>query len=592
MKEKCEKRSPLQNLNGLPFHKRNSKNGSNLSSSANAVSGEHPKIRLNFSLSSNSSSSPSNSRFNLVKKSKTLSNLAKSEPNKPKVLSRSKENAVSRKPISQKREKNQSQSLPRREYGKNYRNPISISGRSSKLSSVRLKKGPHEFQAKMKNSRQNGSGKRSLELLGVSNSSNLNFPDNGTPVGRVDSLNFGSHDAVIRDSIYEGENGNCGSDAKTPPVEASLSPEINGHSHSKMLVVKSEATPVCYGAGHLISGVADNRKCRRRGSLRGGSEKVNLFDNERGDENTSSPIPLLAEGEVRWHLSPCKEGCEDSEIDYTNRLNQCRMVYDHDDSVGNVANKHRNRNVMLSPRKGAQIQGHLEPSRYDMVESLLVKSPSVSYSSSLSSGNNSKLSIGSLSSGNIIQTPDSETNVCVGRSRLDVHESSFVWPELDSTTESLEGVNLSRRDEMRDGSDLGFNLAEKVEKNVDSVSSWVSDSTMGNLSLSQMRISWHDGMLRCTSVETDEIDCCCILSDDDIGAGDRETCKGGIEIKENDSRVGNDLSPVLLDYEPCISTRGKKERDRTAAESICTDGGGLVASDDSDWTYFHDDGFK
>lgn len=66
---------------------------------------------------------------------------------------------------------------------------------------------------------------------------------------------------------------------KTPPVEASVSPDIQFPSDYKMIVSQSTEPPVCYAAGHLLSGVADKRKCRRRGSLRG-CEKVDLFNGE------------------------------------------------------------------------------------------------------------------------------------------------------------------------------------------------------------------------------------------------------------------------------------------------------------------------
>lgn len=58
--------------------------------------------------------------------------------------------------------------------------------------------------------------------------------------------------------------------------------------------------------------------------------------------------------------------------------------------------------------------------------------------------------------------------------------------------------------------------------------------------------------------------------------------------------MGNDgdLSPpIVLEYEPCISARGKEKlpqhRANTCAESICISGGDhLVMSSDSDWSYF------
>ncbi|KAI3459880.1 hypothetical protein Pfo_016543 [Paulownia fortunei] len=702
-KESCEKRSPLQDLNGIPIHKPNSKKRSNLSSSsAAAVSGEAPKGCLKFLLSSNtcsSSSSPSSSRTHLDKKSKTFSKIANNEPKKStadtsKVLPRSKENEIPTKSFPQRSKRNRPQSLTQRQYSKSNAKSLYKNGQRSKLSSVqgnpvnKLKKGSEEFRAKMKNSQENGSVEQPFELLGVANGSNLNCAEIRTPVGKVasgsclDSVNFSDHKTVIEDSIYMRANGNSATAVKTPPVEASLSPEIQCQSHSKILVLKSAATPVCYGAGHLVSGVTDKRKCRRRGSLKGGCDKANLFDDEMSDGNVTNDlpdisIPLLAEASVRWLLSPCDEGHEDQRSDSINKIDQCKIVCDNasgtldllsspsilcgnasdllcadssysgSGSVGNAANNMRSRNVILSPRKATEFQQDLEPSNNNMDEFLFATSPNAAYScNGISSregkhfsnhliGDNSTLSIGSLNSGNMIQTPnsDSSSEVCVGRSRLEEHHSNFVRSELDSITETLNRVNLSPRNEMSmwDTPGLGFHFADMasppssddlniLQKNVDSVSSWVSNTTLDNFALSQMRISWRDG-LASRIVETDEFDCCCFLSDEEIDADgsaggqlmlyppteageDKETYLGSnsaqrsypgvesVENNDNDLRIDNDLSPMLLDYEPCVSTREKEKssphRPNTCAESICTDGGGLVASNDSDWTYCHE----
>ncbi|KAL0368728.1 UNVERIFIED_CONTAM: hypothetical protein Scaly_1091700 [Sesamum calycinum] len=650
-KHRDEKRSPLQDLNGLPIHKSNS---SNPSVSIEAPKGAH-----------------------LGKKPRTLSRITsyaakKSAADTSKLLPRSKENEVPRKQSSQKSNRNQPQTGSQRRFWRNNGRPVHENGQNSKLSSVhgnpvnKLSKGSGEFQAKMKKSQGNGTGKLPFELLGVANCSNLNSAEDCTPVGKglgldSDSISFADHEPVIEDSVYERGDRNSANAVKTPPVEASLSPEIQSHSRSKLLVLKSAATPVCYGAGHLISGVTDKRKCRRRGSLKGGSEKINLFG-EKSEEVVNdlqdSPIPLLAEASVRWLLSPCDEDRDNEGSDSTNRLDQCRTMYDNDlgrltlltsssklcgdashllcadssynDSGGidNMANKRRNRNVILSPIKDSESQGVLEPSHDKVDELLLAISPSATYSGhgissreGKSSGDNvigdtSVLCIDSLSSGNVIQTPNSDLS-SGGR----VH-GNLVLSELDSMTDALNRMELSPGSEMStwEAPCLGFHFADmaappssielsQLPEDVDSVSSWMLDSTLDNMAVSQMRISWRDG-LASRIQETDEFDWCC-LSEEDVDAdgchGEQVTLhqpiksgedkeiylssncggKSYLEAKsgedeENDPGIDIDISPMLSEYEPCISARGKKRlsshRPNICAESICTNGGGLVAS--------------
>ncbi|KAL7127989.1 hypothetical protein ABFS83_14G285700 [Erythranthe nasuta] len=587
--ESSEKRSPLQNLNGFSYLKNNSKKKSNLSSSSSsaaAASGKllAPKNCLSFLLSSNSSSSSSSSTTHLDKKLKTFPKSANNEPKK-KLRSRSKENEIPKKPFSQKPRSNPPQTLTHSKNSENKANPIYKNAQRSKLSSLqnnrvtKLKKGSEQFRAKTKNSQENGS----IELLGVANSISLNC----TPVGKLGS--GPGLRSVIEDSKDERANNNSAATVKTPPVEASLSPEIQNQSHSKILVLNSAATPVCYGAGHLISGVTDKRKCRRRGSLKGGSEKVNLFEDEKDltDDLLRDPsIPLLAEASVRWLLSPCNEGS-----DCKNKADECRMACDIDSGAS--------LDVIISSPSG------LCGNASDFVCSESRYSGSGSIGNLVDEGRNwnknkdgllsanSTRSTVSLSSRNIVETPNSDfiADVCNGkRSRLEKHQTDdFVLSELDSIRETLDMVKLSPRSEVSMWGPPSYNGINRHQENMDSVSSWVSnDATLlDNLALSRIKISWRDDELASGIVETntDELDFCRCLSDED----EKTYLGGGIENKENGPRVDNDLSPMILDYEPRISARGKEEsvmeKRSVYAESISTDGGGLVASDDSNWTY-------
>ena len=78
----------------------------------------------------------------------------------------------------------------------------------------------------------------------------------------------------------------------TPPVQASISPEITCGSNA-------EPTPACFAAGHVITGVHDRRKCRPRGILTVG-EGCGFSDASK----ISSVVPPVAEASIQWLSSP------------------------------------------------------------------------------------------------------------------------------------------------------------------------------------------------------------------------------------------------------------------------------------------------
>uniref|UniRef100_A0A7N0TFX0 Uncharacterized protein n=1 Tax=Kalanchoe fedtschenkoi TaxID=63787 RepID=A0A7N0TFX0_KALFE len=80
-------------------------------------------------------------------------------------------------------------------------------------------------------------------------------------------------------------------------------------------------TPVCFGAGHVISGVSDKRKCRPRGVLVVGENCSGIdglpnYDNLHGNWDADSGHmvvpPLPAEASMHWLLSPYDEENEQS----------------------------------------------------------------------------------------------------------------------------------------------------------------------------------------------------------------------------------------------------------------------------------------
>ncbi|KAG6419912.1 hypothetical protein SASPL_116425 [Salvia splendens] len=430
----------------------------------------------------------------------------------------------------------------------------------SKLSPVHGKseKGSQEFQKKMKIS-------GNYRVSNSDGGSSSNCAELCTP----HSLNLCDHESAVDDLVYEG--GEAANDVKTPPVEASLSPEIQCQSQSRMVVLKSVGTPVLYGAGHLMSGISDRRKSKLKGSLKGGlQEKGDHFS----DENASGDlqVPLLAEASVRWHLSPC---------DLRNRFDHDRNVCDDDSGTVDSLSLPS----ILCDKSSYSGNGSVRNVEIDRsnVAAVLTKNLECNMDESLAC----------LNSGNMIQTPDSDSSsgTRFGRSRFEVNLSKSFWP--DSITELLEGVKLSPRNEVSMWGGLGSHCVDicsppvslvptRIQKNVDSVSSWVSDTTCDNLTLSQMRISW---------CEVDGFDSCCCLSDEEIDGDKACTVVGSVEHEDDGFRIGNELSLVILDYEPCLPAEGKGKSFSTGsnacAESICTDGGGLLSSDDSDWSYFN-----
>ncbi|KAG6419911.1 hypothetical protein SASPL_116423 [Salvia splendens] len=387
-----ERRSPLQNLNGLPIHRRNTKNISPISSSSAPAAS-----RSSLSVNNTSSSTPfsHSSKTHFHNKQNPLPKAAKFKPNVP----------TSRKPFLQTSRKDLDAK------------PTCKNRQRSKLSPVHGKseKGSQEFQKKMKIS-------GNYRVSNSDGGSSSNCAELCTP----HSLNLCDHESAVDDLVYEG--GEAANDVKTHLLsEASLSPEIQCQSQSRMVVLKSVGTPVLYGAGHLVSGKGDHFS----------------------DENASGDlqVPLLAEASVRWHLSPC----------------DLRNSYSGNGSVRNVEIDRSN------------------------VAAVLTKNLECNMDESLAC----------LNSGNMIQTPDSDSSsgMRFGRSRFEVNLSNSFWP--DSITELLEGVKLSPRNE---------------------VSMWGDEEI--------------DGDKACTVV-------------------------GSVEHEDDGFRIGNELSPVILDYEPCLPAEGK-----------------------------------
>ncbi|XP_027118018.2 uncharacterized protein [Coffea arabica] len=687
-----ESRSPLQELNRVTSRRINpakkncctattisSSSSSICSSSSTSVSIDAPKCCLKFLLSSTSNSRPRSSsssssshlqkdpNFKLRNKPLLTKSTPKSAPNSSRPRSNksiANENDVPKQPTSQSFRKNPS-FLSQWQSG---RRPTSKSAsQRSKLSSdlrANLKSPAYGCsgrfgagnQQRLKQKYQQSCGEPGLHF---NVADDLVDADNFTPVGKVacgPSLNYAL--VVDDDEKSAGEDSNSGHGTivvkKTPPIEASLSPEIQCGGSSNP-VLGSAATPVCYGAGHLISGVTDKRKCRARGILTiggptdssdcGKSSFCKDDSNENADvlftKSRTSLIPLPAEASMKWLLSP--PGKED-EVQKDNNANSdspftgsaslllssppsscCQLSSDlvsdsgEKNGSGNqdaTASTGKTRIVLLSPRRITNFED-FSHTPYEKNGGSLI-TPQTKFSCKTDNrqkgGERSYALIGKrtpssgdpLSGSNIIQTPTSDSspdrNVGISWISADDCQANEANPVVDSMAEIFHRISVSPRSQMQMWDPCGFSSQftgltspscstdhMQLQQNLDTRVSWISDTTVGNLSLSQMRISWREGLVS-RILDTDELDCCRCLSDEE-NYGDRsdELQHKSPKACGTDSLTnGNPRSPEFLEHEPEILIKGKEALSlvgtNICAESISTDAGGLVASGDSDWT--------
>ncbi|XP_009605117.1 probable GPI-anchored adhesin-like protein PGA55 [Nicotiana tomentosiformis] len=569
----CEKRSPLQDLNVIPKCKsKSSSTSSSMSISSNSFS---------------SSSSSSSYTTPLHKKPKISSGTSNPVPKSSRLRSKSTNENDLPRPFSQNPKK-----IPPFLSGKK---PTS---QKLNLYSQSVKKSAFEVKGKSLKQKEGGNGSgEHIQLLDLD--SNLTTYENCTPLGKL----------ANHTNIGENSNTTSSNTTKTPPIEASVSPEIQcGISN----VLVSAATP-CYAAGHVLSGVTDKRKCKPRGILTIGT----LVDCKKAGGSKDSKcsrdslIPLPAEASMHWLLSPHRENCEgDSESEFRMLTGSATSQMPHSTSTCSGSSfglLHRRgkysdsvnqdmarsggkaRIILLSPRSP-----ELKDLSYDKQERNLfpqaisccndVKVPDEWKCSCSLVRENSPCSTASLSSGNVIQTPKSESSS--GKS------GGFSWlrsgdrgknfrSELDSVAECLQKTSLSPRTQTTSSWDQP-NLHFKFTS-----TSWVSDSTLDNVSQSQMRISWRDGVVS-HIFEMDDLDCCRCLSDDENGGYCHANAKTNL-VEENDLLPESGLqSPEFLEHkhEHCRNGKSKAPPPEAnlCAESIWTEGGELVSSADSDWT--------
>ncbi|KAL6976072.1 hypothetical protein U1Q18_024866 [Sarracenia purpurea var. burkii] len=189
------------------------------------------------------------------------------------------------------------------------------------------------------------------------------------------------------------------------------------------------------------------------------------------------------------------------------------------------------------------------------------------------------------------------------------HQKHDYGSEIDSVAEAISRASLSPKTRIliwNPPPGLSFQFPDlsspsdsmdltKLLNTWDNRVSCVSNATLEDVSCSHMRISWRDG-LASRIFEMDEFDCCRCLSDDeddDVNEYRNDDYKSSprhelnVDIGGLKTFINSFVSPKVVGDEPEIDREGKEKfslkRSKPCAESICTDGGGLVASGDSDW---------
>ncbi|KAG6579723.1 hypothetical protein SDJN03_24171, partial [Cucurbita argyrosperma subsp. sororia] len=281
---------------------------------------------------------------------------------------------------------------------------------------------------------------------------------------------------------------------KTPPVQASVSPELQCGS-----ALMPTLTPVCYGAGYVVSGISDKRKCRPRGVLIVGDNTPSIsnvkpiqnFEEEDGsnERETSNSVvlkvPSPIEASMNWLLSPCNEEDED-----------------HQDKSENASSHFEG---FLEPLSFEDISPSCAPNCLDVILTEGRGQPRYEVN-----GENSPFSIDSLSSDNVIRTPQSDSN--------SAPKHFPPWLTADSCDKHDQNSASDSHKAMTSITDLSFQFdclatisnsmdLNQFQKLLENQAFRNSNSSCENLSKSQMRVSWREGLMS-RIYEMDEFDSC------------------------------------------------------------------------------------
>ncbi|CAM8944034.1 unnamed protein product [Rhodiola kirilowii] len=358
----------------------------------------------------------------------------------------------------------------------------------------------------------------------------------------------------------------------TPPVEATVSPEIQYGS-----TVMSANTPICFGAGHVLSGVSDKRKCRPRGVLVvgdncSGIDGLNISDDaldEIGyvDSDCNVVPPLPAEASMHWLLS----------------LVTRRLI-------------RTGRSLLESPSDNMHCCSSQSPPCATPSDEGLVSQFDDKIYSNLTA-QTSPCSFDTLGSENLVQTPESNSSI-KRHARLSWFDADdgkhAVESNLVCTVDGQQRTSFSSEGHifaseqvdssfefdylLKPSSSIVFSQLQHNWNN----SCWISDAVVEPQS--QLRISWGDG-LSSRIFEMDDSDCCrCISDEEDINDQDYSD-PASPEPKlpqihtESFMKIFDVISVGCMNRNDCSPL----QREMPCAESISIDGGSLAASGDSGW---------
>ncbi|KAJ1384884.1 hypothetical protein SESBI_42147 [Sesbania bispinosa] len=633
-KKKQSLRSPLQDLNRIS-------SSSNSSDASSSVSTEAPKGCLRF-LSSSSFKTP-------VHRPKSISKTPNSVPHEPA--------------LKQSKSMSSKENLPKVDAGLQKKTLLSRTNRKNPPCLYQWQSGKRSGSRTGQKSKPLDENGKFLPTL-PSTSKELKVKDdilgggNDDNAGETVHLKLDQNDPNLTPlskrvvgpdlniTVYGDveENPNT-SISRTPPIHNSVSPEIQCGSS-----LLSTTTPACYGAGYVVSGVTDKRKCRPRGILTveencSGFAKmaVNSFDEDEKkitdvmNETIPSLLPLPTEALVHWLSSPRNKGKKILNRKSENELNQSQglaestifgsstspssssktfwNVSDSSDFSGVAYGIRRKMSSSISPSGLSEFQVPFDStlSPYSSILFSPNSTPSCRAGNSEKRKSNqynlleekSPFSRNSFGSKNVIQTPesDSSSDLHVGLSLVhaDNQNEENSNPDLNSLSEVLLSENflLNSSVPLEDSVKSSFQFdcltvpyesidLSKLPKFLDDQDPRLSSSTTENASQSQMRISWREGLMS-QLFELDEFDCCrCLSDEEDLTNNCGSNRLSGTQV-DGGKRLNSDVRLTETKDKKLESDGLGKETfsallSCSGAESISTDGGGLVASrDDSDW---------
>ncbi|KAK9031503.1 hypothetical protein V6N11_032879 [Hibiscus sabdariffa] len=440
--------------------------------------------------------------------------------------------------------------------------------------------------------------------------------------------------AVAQSGLNDEKSNTSSSNTKTPPLQSSFSPEIQSTATMGTTPACYSAGHLISGVTDKRKCRARGVLAVAQSGLTGNDISSDDYTNvgfeedcDAGFENklSVSMLPSPAEASMHWVLSPCQE-TEENDTDnsaslhgllgkHKTRLSPSSPLPDLDFSFDwcNFSNgksgatnsgtgkSGRSTNSMLISNQGPQFQLSLDcPS---VCAPLVSSSPSGTPDSRAVppkeegkdcydiDRRNSPLSANTLGSENVMQTPNSDTSftrpVRLSCSSLKNHKIHHHHrSDLFSMAGVLRMASLSPESRVSiwdtTGSSIKFDHLSipsdsmdlsQFQKILDDQSLWTSNSTFEDVSQSEMRISWREGLVH-HIFGMDEFDSCRCLSDEeeDLNVNnqslDINVDAGNVPTLTDDSESKGKLhSPLQCSY----------------AESISTDGGGLAQSTDSDW---------